>query len=58
MERASAERATYYRMRAEELRAAAESMTHPVSRKALLDLATSYDLLADRTEARGGGRPG
>ncbi len=52
MDPALAERARRYRMRAEELRTAAESMTNPVSRKTLLDLASSYDVLADGTEAR------
>ncbi len=51
MNPASAKGATYYRMRAEELRTAAESMQHPISRKALRDLAASYDALADRVEA-------
>jgi len=44
------QRADRYRARAEEIRTAAESMTHVESRSALARLADSYDRLATKIE--------
>ena len=48
--RERAERAKHFRMRAEELRTAAEGMGDAVSRATLLRLAEDYDQLATRAE--------
>ena len=44
------QRASRYRVRAEEIRNAAETMSHTDSRKALIRLADSYDRLASKIE--------
>lgn len=47
-----AERAKTYRLRAEEVRTAADGMRHEVSRATLLRIACDYDLMADHFEAK------
>lgn len=47
------QRADRYRARAEEIRTAADSMTHAESRSALARLAESYDRLASKIEIEG-----
>ena len=44
------QRASRYRVRAEEIRSAAETMSHTDSRNALIRLADSYDRLASKIE--------
>ena len=44
------QRASRYRVRAEEIRTAAETMSHTDSRAALIRLADSYDRLASKIE--------
>jgi len=44
------QRASRYRVRAEQIRAAAQSMSHTDSRSALIRLADSYDRLASKIE--------
>lgn len=51
MDQDAAERAKRYREQAVEIYAAAEEVTHPPSRAALLRLAETYDRLAARIEA-------
>ncbi len=46
------ERVTTYRLRAEEIRTAAESMRHAESRAAFLRIARDYDLMADNLDAQ------
>jgi hypothetical protein len=43
-------RATRLRLMAEEVRTAADAMTHHESRRALTGIADNYDLLADQLE--------
>jgi hypothetical protein len=46
------ERVTTYRLRAEEIRAAAENMRYPDSRATFLRIARDYDLMADNLEGQ------
>ena len=50
-EEQSAIRARRYREHAEEIRIAAEDITHPESRAAMLRIAATYEKLAARIEA-------
>jgi hypothetical protein len=50
MDMASAERAKVYRLRAQEVRNAAQDIKHLESRAALMRLAASYDRVADNIE--------
>jgi hypothetical protein len=50
-EEQSAIRARRYREHAEEIRSAAEEVTHPESRAAMLRIAATYEKLAARIEA-------
>ena len=42
----------HWRMRAEEARAIAETMTHPETKRVMLGIAESYEKLAKAAEAR------
>jgi hypothetical protein len=42
----------HWRERAEEARATAEQLTDPVARRTMLQVAESYDALAERAEKR------
>jgi hypothetical protein len=44
------ERARMYRLKAEEIRTAAEDMHHPETRTGFLRIARDYDLMADNIE--------
>ncbi len=46
------ERVTTYRLRAEEIRTAAEGMRQPESRATFLRIARDYDLMADDLESQ------
>ncbi len=46
-------RAIHWRQKAEEYRAAADQMRNPASRRTFLQLAESYDNLAERFERTG-----
>jgi hypothetical protein len=46
------ERIETYRLRAEEVRTAAESMRHPESRATFLRIARDYHLMADNLEGQ------
>jgi hypothetical protein len=46
------ERATTYRLRAEEIRTAAENMRHPESRATFLRISRDYELMADNLEGQ------
>lgn len=46
------ERVTTYRLRAEEIRTAAENMRHAESRATFLRIARDYDVMADNLESQ------
>ena len=45
------ERARWYRSRADEIRGVVNGVSDPMSRRSLIELADSYDALAQRLEA-------
>ena len=49
--------AQHWRERAEEARAIADQMTDADARRTMLDIANSYDNLAERAAAREAGKP-
>jgi hypothetical protein len=49
--------ADHWRKRAEEARAIADQMMDAMARRAMMRIATDYDKIADRAEARAMGKP-
>jgi len=49
--------AGHWRDRAEEARLIAEQMTDPHSRTTMLDIAAGYEMMAEHSVARAGGKP-
>jgi aromatic ring hydroxylase len=47
-------RATWYRLKAEETRAIADTMKHSAARTTMVEIAATYDRLADQEEKKDG----